>query len=273
MPHYVLDDNNNKIEAYSKEEILSVIAQAVHDGTLANIVADAGFISKIKCCVGGQTYKEAFVTQAKYNELKANNQLIENCLYNIIDDTTADDINEVLEDQGAKVENIINGTTTVPNAAQANNANNVSSTIRGVDVYDIFESDDADNITSVVKQASNATSLKMTTLATPNHTFKSGSVTKNYILGTNVFANVGAILFLEIAVSYDSETPYYIRKPIYIYGEDERELCLEFKTRLGNIMTCIKYKYYGGKLKLELFQSPSTDNYTITRIDYIELGV
>lgn len=97
MPYYVLDDNNNKIEAYSKEEILSVIAQAVQDGTLANIVADAGFISKIKCCVGGQTYKEAFVTQTKYNELKANNQLIENCLYNIVDDTTADDINEALE--------------------------------------------------------------------------------------------------------------------------------------------------------------------------------
>lgn len=95
--NYVLDDNNNKIPAYSKEEVLAVINKAIADGTLADIVADAAFISQIKCCVSGDTHLFAFVTQAKYNELKENNQLVNNCYYIIIDDTTADDLDEQLE--------------------------------------------------------------------------------------------------------------------------------------------------------------------------------
>lgn len=97
MAHWVLDEANNKIEAFSKEEVLAVINKAIADGSLANIVADAAFISQIKCCVSGDTHLFAFVTQAKYNELKENNQLVENCYYYIIDDTTADDINAQLE--------------------------------------------------------------------------------------------------------------------------------------------------------------------------------
>lgn len=92
MKHYVIDENNNKIEAYDKEEVLSVLKQAIDDGTLENIVADAAFVTKLKCCVNGATYSEAFLTQAQYNELEANNELIPNCIYNIIDDTTIETI-------------------------------------------------------------------------------------------------------------------------------------------------------------------------------------
>lgn len=104
--YFVLDDNNNKVPAYSAEEVLALLNKAIADGTLANIVADAAFISKVKCCVSGDTHLFAFVTQAKLNELKANNQTINNCYYFITDDTTADDINEKLEKINEKLKEI-----------------------------------------------------------------------------------------------------------------------------------------------------------------------
>lgn len=106
MPYYVLDENNNRQEAYTKEEILSVLAQAIADGSLAGVSADAGFITKLKCCVSGTTVKEAFVTQAKYNELLASGSLESNTYYNIIDDTILDDINETLKEHSASIEEL-----------------------------------------------------------------------------------------------------------------------------------------------------------------------
>ena len=97
MNYFVLDENNNKIEAYSKEEVLSVLAQAIADGSLSSITADAGFISKLKSYVDGGTFKIAFITQAKYNELVASNQLVSNCFYYITDDSTCEDIEASIE--------------------------------------------------------------------------------------------------------------------------------------------------------------------------------
>jgi hypothetical protein len=103
---YVLDENHNLIEAYDKEGVLAVLAQAIADGSLSGISEDAGFVSKIKCCVTGGTTKVAFVTQAKYNELKATDSIDNTCLYFITDDTTAEDIdaviNNVLGDGGVQ---------------------------------------------------------------------------------------------------------------------------------------------------------------------------
>lgn len=95
--YYVLDENNNKIEAYSKQEVLAVLAQAIADGSLDNITADSAFINKLKCCVGGDTFNIAFITQAKYNELAASNLLKENTYYYITDDETAENIDEALK--------------------------------------------------------------------------------------------------------------------------------------------------------------------------------
>lgn len=97
MAFYVLDENNNKVEAFDKEGVLSLLEQAIQEGTLQNILADSGFISKIKCCVSGITNKIAFVSQTTYNQLKADELLIPNAWYFITDDTTAEDINEQLE--------------------------------------------------------------------------------------------------------------------------------------------------------------------------------
>lgn len=91
---YVLDENNNKVEAYDKEGVLAVLAQAIADGSLENIVADAAFINKVRCCVSGSTYNIAFVTQAKYNELVIAGELLKDTFYYILDDTTCDNIDE-----------------------------------------------------------------------------------------------------------------------------------------------------------------------------------
>lgn len=97
MVFYVLDENNNKVEAFDKEGVLAVLAQAIADGSLENIVADAAFVSKLKCCVSGVTHNMAFVTQAKYNELVEAGGLLENTYYWITDDSTCEDLNETLE--------------------------------------------------------------------------------------------------------------------------------------------------------------------------------
>lgn len=91
--HYVIDEKGNRVEGLSKEEILAVMQQAIDNKSLEGIEADSAFVSKLKCCVGGDTVQMAFITQAKYNELFNNDQLNLNTLYFITDDTTE----EILE--------------------------------------------------------------------------------------------------------------------------------------------------------------------------------
>lgn len=108
MAFYVLDENNNKVEAFDKEGVLAVLAQAIEDGLLENIVADTAFVSKLKCCVSGTTHNVAFVTQEKYNELEETGQRIENTYYIVIDDTTCEDIDEVLQGLNTAINEIGN---------------------------------------------------------------------------------------------------------------------------------------------------------------------
>lgn len=117
---YVLDEQNNKIEAFDKEGVLNAIETAIANGSLASLLADAGFISKLKCCVTGGTNKVAFVTQAKYNELGATDALLDNCLYIITDETTSEDINASL----IEIAKYINGEERVPKAKEALVADN-----------------------------------------------------------------------------------------------------------------------------------------------------
>ena len=119
MPFYVIDEHGQKVEAYSKQEVLSVLEQAIEKGSLAGITENSGFIEKIRCFVCGDTHKIAFVTQAKYNELAAGNLLEANAYYFITDDTTSQSLE-------TSIANIINGNTTVGNAANADAADAVN---------------------------------------------------------------------------------------------------------------------------------------------------
>ena len=118
MAFYVLDENNNKVEALDREGVLNAIEEAIRSGGLANLVADAGFITKLKCCVSGSTNKMGFITQAKYNELKAADLLENNTLYYIYDDTSIDNIEKELQD----INYYIKGYVAIPKAVDAETA-------------------------------------------------------------------------------------------------------------------------------------------------------
>ena len=96
---YVLDENNNKVEAFDKQGVLALLDQAIREGKLDAITADSAFINKIKCCVSGGTFNIAFVTEAQYNALKAANKLKANTYYYITDDTSYNDILDFIKNQ------------------------------------------------------------------------------------------------------------------------------------------------------------------------------
>lgn len=95
--YYVIDDDKNLKEALDKEGVFALLEKAIEDGTLENIVKDSAFVSKLKCCVSGQTNKVAFISQAKYNELKEGGLLETNALYFITDDTSCEDFETTIE--------------------------------------------------------------------------------------------------------------------------------------------------------------------------------
>lgn len=118
MSFYVLDENNNKIPALDQEGVLNAIETAIKDGSLANLVANEAFVTKLKCCVTGGTNQVAFVTQQKYNELKAANQLKENTLYHITDDPTAEELDAILQALSDTVTHLVTNC--------GNNTNNIN---------------------------------------------------------------------------------------------------------------------------------------------------
>jgi hypothetical protein len=108
--------------------VLSVLAQAINDGTLENIVADSAFVSKIKCCVGGNTANFAFITSAKYNELEAAGTLDEKTLYFITDDGTLNNLEEYVNSLTDKINKIVNGQQVVGKATDVEKLNGLTVT-------------------------------------------------------------------------------------------------------------------------------------------------
>ena len=92
---YIIDDNDkNKHEAYTKQEVLNVIQEAISTGELPEDIN--GLVLTFKNPIDNKGYKIAFCTQAKYNELEARGQLEADCLYFITDDNSYDDLVESL---------------------------------------------------------------------------------------------------------------------------------------------------------------------------------
>lgn len=116
---FVYDENNNRIEALDKEGVFALLAQAIADGSLANVDAAAAFVSKLKCCDSGQTNKIAFVTQARYNELLAAGEVLTNCYYFVTDDTTAESMDAAIEELQKQVGGILGGEESVSHAYSA----------------------------------------------------------------------------------------------------------------------------------------------------------
>ena len=94
MKHIFDDADKNKYEAYTKQEVLEVIQEAISSGELPEEIN--GLVLTFKNPVDNQAYKIAFCTQAKYNELVAAGQIEENCYYFITDDSSFDDLENAI---------------------------------------------------------------------------------------------------------------------------------------------------------------------------------
>ena len=116
MPkYYLLDENKNLVEGFDKEGFLALLEEAIEQGSLENIDEDSAVASKLRSALNGTTHHIEFVTQAPYNQLVAQGQLVANTYYFITDDTTAEDLEDAIQ-------NIINGTTQVEHADHADYA-------------------------------------------------------------------------------------------------------------------------------------------------------
>lgn len=109
MAYYVRDNNNNLIEGLSKEEIYALLDEAIRTGKLPSVDNETAFVTKLKCSVTGVSSSVAFITEAKYNELRTGGLLKPNTLYFITDDTTEDTLENAIAQ--AKQESILESNT------------------------------------------------------------------------------------------------------------------------------------------------------------------
>lgn len=98
MANYVHDEHKNRIPAYSAEEFLNLLAQVIEDGDLDNVTAENAFITRLKSIANGNTYFFSVLTQAEYNALVQADELEDNTIYIISDDSTVSDLQAAIEE-------------------------------------------------------------------------------------------------------------------------------------------------------------------------------
>lgn len=135
MKYYLLDEHKNLVEGFDKEGFLALLEQAIENGSLENIDEDSAVASKIRSVLNGTTHHIEFVTQAQYNQLVADEELVANTWYFIIDDTTIEDLEQILSELQRAIdtfermfEELHDGTRSVNHAVNADNADNTSFT-------------------------------------------------------------------------------------------------------------------------------------------------
>ena len=122
MAYYVRDNNNNLIEGLSKEEIYALLDEAIRTGKLPSVDDETAFVTKLKCSVTGVASSVAFITEAKYNELRTGGLLKANTLYFITDDTTEETLeNAIAQSKQEAVNEAKVGMSPLPEAYQKTN--------------------------------------------------------------------------------------------------------------------------------------------------------
>lgn len=120
MPkYYLLDENKNLVEGFDKEGFLALLQQAIDQGSLENIDPESAVASKLRSLVNGTTHHIEFVTEAQYNQLEHDGELVPNTYYFITDDTTFEGYEETLNDLVEQLDEIMEGSVAVPKAVKA----------------------------------------------------------------------------------------------------------------------------------------------------------
>jgi len=107
MAFYAHDDLNNRVETLSKEGIYALLAAAIQQGQLPQIDQNTAFVTMIKSIVDGKAYKQAYCTQAQYNELVAAGTVEGNTMYIITDDDSYTTLVNMINQLNENVSNYI----------------------------------------------------------------------------------------------------------------------------------------------------------------------
>lgn len=103
---FVLDENKNLVEAFDKEGFLALLQQVIDAGSLEGIDPESAVASKLRSIVNGTAHNLEFVTQAQYNQLFNDGDLVENTYYFITDDETIEDYDEAIQQLQSYVSNL-----------------------------------------------------------------------------------------------------------------------------------------------------------------------
>lgn len=106
MAFYAYDDLNNRVETLSKEEIYALLAAAIQQGQLPQIDQNTAFVTMIKSIVDGKAYKQAYCTQAQYNELVAAGTVQADTSYIITDDDSYNELVNAINNLAANIASI-----------------------------------------------------------------------------------------------------------------------------------------------------------------------
>ena len=141
--YYLLDENKNLVEGFDKEGFLGILEQAIENGDLEDIDEDSAVASKLRSTLNGSTHHIEFVTQAQYNQLVADEELVANTYYFITDDTTEEDIEEHLSTIDTELEGQAEGISDLETLTEQLNNYNDGTMYQGLDLvltgaYDYF---------------------------------------------------------------------------------------------------------------------------------------
>ena len=103
---FVLDENHNRHEALDKEGVEALLAEAIRTGQLPSVDEDTAFVTMLKDPITGQSHKIVMCTQAQFNAMLQGGTLISNAYYYITDDTTAEDLEDHLVQNDARVSSL-----------------------------------------------------------------------------------------------------------------------------------------------------------------------
>lgn len=145
MKHVIDDQDKNKYEAYTKQEVLELIQEVAQSGELPEELN--GLVITLKNPIDNQGYKIAFCSQAEYNELEAGGQLESNCYYYITDDTSWDDF---MEDVNDVIENMQENIALLPRTQELMQQE-ASENQNEVDVNALINTNDYIEVTGYIK--------------------------------------------------------------------------------------------------------------------------
>ena len=204
---YGICDNNCKHPVYTREEVLAILQQAINDGTLQNIDADAAAIKKVMSENGGADVKFWTGTEAEFNALDpAPNatffiprRAADGTVYICIDDTkissmpTAEQVQAAI-DGTEKAENAANEAKTAAEAAQgtANAAGTAASNAQST----------ASAASTAAANAQNTANAANTAAANAQSTANGKASTVTYTATvTNTWTASGDYFYQDVAVS------------------------------------------------------------------------